>query len=127
MDRELALVHPLLTVALLNHCLKARLCLVAWLPTATLTLPLILQRQTFWMAIYDPMVLSDVLLLAKPPAFTCLDVFSCFLLLLAMGLCHGDTPCWHWWSLRLSALVLATFTPTNMFLMLHYWNPSLEA
>lgn len=72
------------------------------------------------------------------PAFTCLAVLGCFVSLLAMGPCYGATLCAlvangqrYSHALRLTALVLfsavASFTPSNVLLVLHYSNPSPEA
>lgn len=143
LDRYLALVHPLRARALRGRRLTAGLCSVAWLSAAALALPLTLQRQTFRLAGSDRMLCHDALPLVEQtshwrPAFTCLAVLGCFLPLLAMGLCYGATlralaasGQRYNHALRLTALVLASavasFTPSNVLLVLHYSNPSPEA
>lgn len=89
------------------------------------------------------MLCHDALPLAEQtshwrPTFTCLAVLGCFLPLLVMGLCYGATlralaasGQRYGRALRLTALVLASavasFTPSNVLLVLHYSNPSPEA
>ncbi|KAK7796765.1 hypothetical protein U0070_014227 [Myodes glareolus] len=143
LDWYLALVHPLRARVLRGRRLTTGLCLVAWLSAATLALPLTLQRQTFRLAGSDHMLCHDALPLAEQtshwrPTFTCLAVLGCFLPLLVMGLCYGATlralaasGQRYGHALRLTALVLASavasFTPSNVLLVLHYSNPSPEA
>lgn len=89
------------------------------------------------------MLCHDALPLAEQtshwqPTFTCLAVLGCFLPLLVIGLCYGATlralaasGQRYGHALRLTALVLASavasFTPSNVLLVMHYSNPSPEA
>ncbi|XP_062966134.1 proteinase-activated receptor 4 [Cynocephalus volans] len=143
LDRYLALVHPLRARVLRGRRLATGLCTAAWLMAVALALPLALQRQTFRLSGSDHMLCHDALPLHDQatywrPAFTCLALLGCFLPLLVMLLCYGATLHTlaasgqrYSYALRLTALVLASavgfFMPSNVLLLLHYSNPSLDA
>ncbi|XP_004688252.1 PREDICTED: proteinase-activated receptor 4 [Condylura cristata] len=143
LDRYLAVVHPLRSRGLRSQRLAAGFCAAAWLVAFTLTLPLLLQRQTFLLSSSNHMLCHDVLPLGDQatywrPAFICLAVLGCFLPLLFMLLGYGAILCvlaasgqrYHH-ALRLTGLVLASavafFTPSNVLLLLHYSNPGPDA
>nr|XP_003413327.1 proteinase-activated receptor 4 [Loxodonta africana] len=145
LDRYLAVVHPLRARALRGRCLATGLCAAAWLVAAALSLPLALQRQTFWLAgagaghllCHDALPL-DAQLSHWRPAFACLALLGCFAPLLAMALCYGATlralaagGRRYDHALRLAALVLASalafFAPSNVLLLLHYSDPGPRA
>ncbi|KAM6216837.1 proteinase-activated receptor 4 [Rhynchocyon petersi] len=143
LDRYLAVVHPLRSRALRGRSLATGLCVAAWVVAAALALPLALQRQTFRLAGADRLLCHDALPLGAQlshwrPAFACLALLGCFAPLLTMVLCYGAMLCAlarsgrrHSHALRLAALVLtsalAFFVPSNVLLLLHYWDPGPRA
>ncbi|XP_037360300.1 proteinase-activated receptor 4 [Talpa occidentalis] len=143
LDRYLVVVYPLRSRTFRGRCLATRLCAAAWLVAVALTLPLMLQRQTFLLSRSDHMLCHDALPLGDQatywrPAFICLAVIGCFLPLLVMLLSYGATLRMlaasgqrYNHALRLTGLVLASalafFTPSNVLLLLHYSNPGPEA
>ncbi|XP_023594583.1 proteinase-activated receptor 4 [Trichechus manatus latirostris] len=146
LDRYLAVVHPLRVRALRGLGLATGLCAAAWLAATALSLPLALQRQTFWLAgagsdhhlLCHDALPQEAQLSHWRPAFACLALLGCFTPLLAMVLCYGATlralaagGRRYGHARRLAALVLASalafFVPSNVLLLLHYSDPGPRA
>ncbi|NXU50318.1 PAR4 protein, partial [Turnix velox] len=136
LDRYLAVVHPFFSRSFRTPALATCTCCAIWLCTITLTLPLMLQQQSYPLYGADLTLCHDVLPRQEDDEFyfyyficliTCAFLAPLFLMLfsycsvLRALLRSGKR---YSYSIKLTALVLFTlvafYTPSNVLLLVHY-------
>ncbi|XP_066192496.1 proteinase-activated receptor 4 [Sylvia atricapilla] len=138
-DRYLAVAHPFSSRAFRTPALATATCAAVWLCSATLTLPLALQRQSYPLLGAGLTLCHDVLPRQEDDGFyfhyfvaLIAGAFLLPLLLLALSsaavlrvLVRGGSRYSH--AARLTALVVVTlvvfYAPSNVLLLLHYSSP----
>nr|XP_013811562.1 PREDICTED: proteinase-activated receptor 4 [Apteryx mantelli mantelli] len=135
-DRYLAVVHPFFSRSFRTPAFAACICTAIWLCAAVLTLPLMLQQQSYPLYRADITLCHDVLPRHEDDEyyfyyFVCLIVcaFLAPLVVTLFSYCSVlrallDSGKQYSYSVKLTALVLFTlvafYTPSNILLLVHY-------